>query len=237
MIYMAKAKKKIEKKEEAIEEVEEVEEEVVLEDKAEEEAEYEPLSVEDRLLNIEKKLSTILILVIITLAIAAITMIVAFGGNDGNSTYSDKGSNSGNSSSEQADDYTYDTSKFKEISAQDIAAESKGKTIVVMIGRQGCGYCSIYAPIIEKVAEAQNVQVRYIDFLKIVDISAGTVTDSDAYNLIKNLDAVSDWDKFGETALKGTPNTLFIKNSKIIYGVNGYHEEADVEAAFKAAGL
>ena len=232
-----KVAKKIDKKEEAIEEVEEVEEEVVLDSKAED-SEYEPLSVEDRLFNIEKKLSAILILTIITLTVGVISMIVAFGngGNeDSSKTYNNSGN--GNQGSEVADDYSYDTSSFKEITAQDIASESKGKTIVVMIGRQGCGYCAMYAPIIQKVASNHNVTIRYIDFLKIVDISAGTVIDSDAYNLIKNLSAVSDWDKFGETALKGTPNTLFIKNSKIIYGVNGYHEEADVEAAFKAAGL
>ncbi len=230
------AKKKVEKKEEVIDEIEEVEEDVVLDEEEKKEEEYEPLSVEDRLLNVEKKLSAILILSIITVAICAITMIVMFGKDtDSNGTYNNN--NNSEASSEVADDYSYDTSSFKEISAQDIASESKGKTIVVLIGRQGCGYCAAYAPIISKVAQANNVTIRYIDFLKIVDISAGTVIDSDAYNLIKNLDATSEWEKFGETALKGTPNTLFIKNSKIVYGINGYHEEADVVSAFKATGL
>ena len=34
---------------------------------------------------------------------------------------------------------TYDTSEFIEISAKDIATESKEQLIVVMVGRQGCG--------------------------------------------------------------------------------------------------
>ena len=230
------AKKKIETEEEVFEEIDDVEEEVELKDEDEKDEDYEPLSMEDRMINVEKKLSAILIISIITLAVAVITMIVVFGNGDGDKSYSNN-SNSSSQASEEAGGSTYDTSAFKEISAQDIASESKGKTIVVMIGRQGCGYCAAFAPIITKVAEDNDVTIRYIDFLKIVDIAAGTVTDSDAYNLIKNLDAVSEWDKFGETALKGTPNTLFIKNSKIIYGINGYHEEADVQAAFKAAGL
>ena len=230
------AKKKIETEEEVFEEIDDVEEEVELKDEDEKDEDYEPLSMEDRMINVEKKLSAILIISIITLAVAVITMIVVFGNGDGDKSYSND-SNSSSQASEEAGGSTYDTSAFKEISAQDIASESKGKTIVVMIGRQGCGYCAAFAPIITQVAEDNDVTIRYIDFLKIVDIAAGTVTDSDAYNLIKNLDAVSEWDKFGETALKGTPNTLFIKNSKIIYGINGYHEEADVQAAFKAAGL
>ena len=230
------AKKMVKDEEEEI--IEEVEEEVELE-KEEDKEDYEPLSVEDRLINVEKKLSAVLILSIITVALSLIVMIVVLGNsgdnNKANSNYSNSGSSS--ESSGESSNYSYDTSAFKEISAQDIASESKGKTIAVMIGRQGCGYCAMYAPIIQKVASENGVTIRYIDFLKIVDISAGTVKDSDAYNLIKNLDAASDWTGFGETALKGTPNTLFIKNNKIIYGINGYQEEDNVRSAFKAAGL
>ncbi len=232
---MARPKKKITKDEEIkelsvdevkddVEEVEEVEE-INNED-------YEELSVEDRITNIEKRTNLILILVAITLAISLITMIVVVNNGSGSSN-----TNETETQEQESNDGTYDTSAFKEIKAQDIAAESKGQTIVVMIGRQGCGYCAIYAPIITEVAKNHNVTVRYIDFTKMVDLNKKQVTDGEAYNTIKNLDAVKDFEKAGETALTGTPATLFIKNNRIVYFVKGAADANTLESAFTAAGI
>ena len=135
-------------------------------------------------------------------------------------------------------DNTYDTSDFKEISAKDIVNESKNQLIVVMIGRQGCGYCAIYAPLLNEVAKDYNIQIRYINFLNLVDIYTGDPNNQEEYDIIKNLDAVEEFKGFGEAAsLEGTPTTLFIENNKIIYGINGYVPKTTIENVFKTVGL
>ena len=131
----------------------------------------------------------------------------------------------------------YDTSAFKEISAQDIASESKKETIVVMIGRQGCGYCAQFAPILTAVAEQYGVTVRYIDFLKLVDLQKQAIIDEEGYNIIKNLSASKDFEGAGEQALQGTPATLFIKNNKIVYYIRGAADASTTANAFDIAGL
>jgi len=225
---MARPKKKVEE----VEELQVAEEEKELEVIDDKEDEYEELTVEERITNIEKKSNLILILVAITLAIALITMIVVL--NNGSSSTS---TDETNTQEQETNNGTYDTSAFKEIKAQDIAAESKGQTIVVMIGRQGCGYCAIYAPIIKDVAAKHDITVRYIDFSKMADVARKLIIDEEAFNTIKNLDAVNDFKGAGEAALSGTPATLFIKNGRIVYFVKGAADANTLEAAFKAAGI
>lgn len=195
------------------------------------EEEFEELSTDDRIINIEKRVNIILILCIVILFFSLCSMVYVI--NYG----SEKTTDDSQTTSEES--YTYDTSAFKEITAADIKSESKGKTIVVVIARQGCYYCSQYMPIIASVAESYDVTVEYIDFAKIVDFTVANpyVSDKDAYDTIANLSAETGWENFGETAVAGTPNTLFIKDNKIIYGINGAQDESTVKAAFKAAGL
>ena len=133
---------------------------------------------------------------------------------------------------------TYDTSEFIEISAKDIESESKDQLIVVMVGRQGCGFCAMYAPLLQEVASENNVKVRYINFLNLIDIYSGNPQDEEQYNIIKQLPAVEEFKGFGEEAvLEGTPTTMFIKNNKIIYAINGYVPKDLIIDAFEKVGL
>lgn len=192
--------------------------------------EYVDITLEDRIEAIEKKTNVIIGLLVVVLIFSLITMVVGLNGKNSNS-------NTSSNESQEVQDNTYDTSAFKEISASDIKSESKGQTIVVLLARQGCSYCAAFAPIITQVAENYGVTIRYLDYSKIVNVEQSAIADQQAYNTIKNLKGVNDWDGFGETALGGTPNTLFIKDNKIIYGINGYNEQAVVESAFEAAGF
>ena len=228
---MANRKKKIE--EEKVEEVEEVEE--VVSSAEDEEDEYVELTTEERIVSIEKKTNLILVLVAIIAALSLITMVVVINGNGTGKTENNtkEQESNGNAST------SYSTAAFKEIKAQDIASESKKETIVVMIGRQGCGYCAYYAPIITQVAEQYGITVRYIDYLKIVKLteSGGQIIDQEAFDLIKNMDAVQEWDKAGTEALKGTPATLIIKNNKIVYCIKGAADAETIAKAFDSVGL
>jgi len=200
-----------------------------------EDEDYEEISVEERVVGIEKKVNIILIVVILTCLFSLLSMIFAINGGNGDTSY---GESQGNDTT-IADDYSYDTSAFKEISASDIKSESKNETIVVWLGRQGCSYCAAYAPQIKQVAEEYKITVRYIDFAKIIDFSTNppTVSDNTAYNLITDLEGNGEWKGFGEEAMQGTPNTLIIKNNVIVGGVNGYSKAESIRSAFEAAGI
>lgn len=190
---------------------------------------YEELSVEERIINIEKKTNITFVLIIITLIVALLTMILVINDNGGTSNQSQE--------SQESVDTTYDVSKFEPIKGSEIKSESKGKTIVVLIGRQGCGYCAAYAPLITDVAEKNNVTIRYIDFTDMVDLNTGTITDEKSYNAIKNLEGDGIWEGFGEKAVSGTPYTLIIKNNKVISGVAGAGKTETIVDAFKEVGL
>jgi thiol-disulfide isomerase/thioredoxin len=136
-----------------------------------------------------------------------------------------------------ATSYTYDTSAFKAIKASEIKNASKSETIVVLIARQGCSYCSYYAPVITKVAKDFGITVRYIDLATIVDFSQRLITDEEAYDTLSNLQGSGEWKDFAKNNITGTPLTLIIKNNKVVGGIGGYTEADGVETAFKAAGL
>ncbi len=132
----------------------------------------------------------------------------------------------------------YDTTPFKEIKGTDIAKESDGKTIVVFIGRQTCGYCALYAPIITKVSEDYDFQVRYIDLEKLVDIYSPTweVTDQESHDALVNLKTTSGFETFMDD-LGATPMTIVIEDNRIIGGVVGYVEEDTLIQTLKDSGF
>lgn len=197
-----------------------------------EEEEFEELSISDRLVNIEKKNNIILVISIATIFLCLCSMIYIINGD--NTSYANEQTTQTSES-----DYTYDTSGLDEIKATDIEKESDGETIVVVVARQGCSYCAQYMPVITKVAEEHDVTVKYIDFGKIIDFSSSqpTISDSESYEALSNLEGTGDWEDFADVVITGTPNTMFIKDNKIIYGINGSQSEDVIETAFKEAGL
>lgn len=239
------ARKKVEKEEleelEEIEDVEEVEEEEEKEveetvDSVNEEEEYKELTVEERITNLEKKSNVILCLVACVLAICLITMISVL--NNGTSNSQDT-ETSNTSSQEQASNNSYDTSAFKTIKGSDIASESKDKTIAVMIGRQGCGYCAAYAPILTKLIQDTGITIHYIDLLGFLDISTNPakIVDQASFDAINSLQGAKGVSYTGADALRGTPATLIIKDNKIVDFISGYTEEANIKQALTNAGM
>ena len=221
------------KKDEELEEVEEVEEKVEATDSKEND-EYEALSIEDRITNVEKKMNVIIALICAVLALSLITMVSVLNNGTSNST-----NNESTPQEKEQGEGTYDTSAFKEIKGEEIAKESAGQTIVVMIGRQGCGYCAAFAPVLSKVSEEMGFKVRYINLLTFLDISTNPakVTDQVSYNAIYSLEGVKGTSFVGSDALRGTPATLIIKDNKIVDFISGYTDETTLRAVFTTAGL
>ena len=131
----------------------------------------------------------------------------------------------------------YDTSAFKEILGKDVVKESKNKTIVVLVARQTCGYCAIFAPTITEISEEYDFQVRYVDLEKIVDIYSPNwdVIDQESYDTLVNLKAVAGFETFMDD-FGSTPMTVVIKDGKITGGIIGAYPKENVVEALKDAG-
>ncbi len=193
---------------------------------------YEEISVEERIIGIEKKVNIILIIVALVAAMSLFTLILSInkGGSD----------NDTNTNSSSESDTGYDTSAFKEISASDIQSGSKNETIVVWIGRQGCGYCAAYAPNIAQAGKNYGIEIRYVDLGKMLTADATgrlTVSDTESWDLITNLTGSGDWKTFAADNMGATPLTLIIKNNKVVGGLNSYTDVSSIESAFDDAGI
>lgn len=201
--------------------------------------EHEELSVEERIINIEKKTNTILVVVVALMVFTLINTILI----------STKGSFEASSSEEAQSGYS--TENFKEIKGSDIVTESKNEKIVVMIGRQTCGYCAKYAPILEEVQKEFNLTARYIDLTDIIDLESGQVIDNDSRDAIVNISSDKNCkvvgtdeegkdltcENFMENNFGATPLTLVIENNKLTYAFAGYVDASGLEEQLQNAGF
>ena len=229
---MTKSRKERIEEEKELEEVKAKKVKRVVEEDNEEE--YEEITTEERIVNIEKKVNQIFAISVIGLIIAAVALIVLLVNNDGSGKAN---TNEEANQQEQQQSASYDISDFKEIKATDIATESKKETIVVMIGRQGCGYCAQFAPVLTAVGAEYGVTVRYIDLAKIIEIGSGSVLDQDSITAISKITGDGQWASFATDYFARTPQTMFIKNNKVVYGIAGAADENTTRAAFEAAGF
>ena len=134
---------------------------------------------------------------------------------------------------------TYDTSAYTIIKPSDIEKESKDKTIVLWIGRQSCGYCTMFEPYFRKAANNYGIKAYYIDLATMIEFNApqAYITDEEQFGILSNLKGEGKWDGFASENVGGTPLTLIIKNNKVIGGLSGYADTDTVMKVFKDAGL
>lgn len=131
----------------------------------------------------------------------------------------------------------YDVSSFDKIKVSEIASKSKGETIVIMIGREGCGWCSRYIPILKSAQEEYNFKAKYIDLATIVDIKTFTISDQEAYNTLINIPAEPGFEDFLTTEFGATPLTIIVKDNKIINAFAGYVEESYLSSILESSGF
>ena len=210
-----------------------------------EDDDYVELTVEDRIVNIEKKTNTIFVLVIIAIIAILLNTVVMVTRTVSTQVVNEENETSTNSG--------YDTSKFDEISGADIASESKDKTIVVLIARQTCSYCSLYAPVITEAQQTYGFTTKYLDLAKIIDMNASSlkITDQDSYNGLFNVGtdkscvstavdsdgSAIPCEDFIESEFGATPLTLVIKNNKLTYAIAGYVDYETLTQHLEAAGF
>ena len=194
--------------------------------------EYEELSLEDRVMNIEKKVTAVLWLVVITMIVAILSLIFVISDDSSKAK-----SNEGAETTETETNSEYDVSKVKEVKAQDLKKESKDKTILVYIGRSTCGYCVQFVPVLKEVQEKHSYTTYYIDIAKILDYTGGTgALDKEADEIMQKF-ATSDSQKDVMKDWGATPMTLVIKNNKIVDSLVGATDAATLEKMVKNNGL
>ncbi len=100
---------------------------------------------------------------------------------------------------------------FNEISYSDYLEKiESGEPFLVVIVKDGCGYCEMYEPILEEVAGEYNLPINYINLTNISEDEYSDLASSNSY-LKKN-----EW---------GTPTTLFMVGDTVVDSIGGYVEK------------
>ena len=133
----------------------------------------------------------------------------------------------------------YDISSFTKIKPTELTNLSQGKKIVVWIGRQGCSYCSLYAPTIKSVTKDLGIKAYYIDLGAMYDASSGEwqLVDEEGYNTIMGLQkANADAEKL-MADFGATPMTLVIEDNAVVNGAMGAIGKEDLSKILETEGF
>ena len=91
---------------------------------------------------------------------------------------------------------------------------NNGEAFIVVIERVGCGYCTMYMPIIEEISEEKKIPLYYID---IADLTKSEMNKLEKTN--KYLRTNTKW---------GTPTTLFMLGDRVLDALDGYTDKNGV---------
>lgn len=104
----------------------------------------------------------------------------------------------------------YDVSTFTEITAEDYVNLFKSDEFaLVYIGREDCGYCRYFIPVLKEAQETYDFTVYYLDMNKL---------SQETFTMLQNLDPEI------KENLGQTPYTIISKNGKIVDSFLGYGE-------------
>ena len=89
---------------------------------------------------------------------------------------------------------------------------NSNKPFLMVIIQDGCGYCEMYEPVVEEVANELGIPVNYLNLTNLSSEEGTKLSESNSY-LKKN-----QW---------GTPTTLFMVGDKVIDSIGQYVEKDD----------
>lgn len=87
---------------------------------------------------------------------------------------------------------------------------ANNELFLVVIVRDGCGYCEMYEPIVEEVAGEYKLPFYYINLTNLTEEDSEELSSTNKY-LKRN-----KW---------GTPTTLFMYGENIVDSISGYVEK------------
>lgn len=89
---------------------------------------------------------------------------------------------------------------------------NSNKPFLMVIIQDGCGYCEMYEPVVEEVANELGIPINYLNLTNLSSEESNKLSKSNSY-LKKN-----QW---------GTPTTLFMVGDKVIDSIGQYVEKDD----------
>lgn len=102
---------------------------------------------------------------------------------------------------------------FTEISYSEYESKmAEEKPFLVIIVRDGCGYCEMYEPIVEEVSNEYQVPIYYINLANLTEEEQSLLAKSNTYLKTK------EW---------GTPTTLFMYGKTVVDSISGYVEKEE----------
>ena len=97
---------------------------------------------------------------------------------------------------------------FNEITYSEYVEKmNEEKPFLVIIIKDGCGYCEAYTPIVKEVAEEYNLPIYYINLTNITEEEYTALSKSNSY--LKS----QQW---------GTPTTLLMSGNTVVGSISGY---------------
>ena len=105
----------------------------------------------------------LLIAILVVLVIIAFCLIMSFS-NNGNETEEVEAE----PKEEAQEEINYDVSMFETIDKEGLeeAFDSKNKE-VIFFGRETCGYCGKFLPILQKAQDEYGIKIKYVDIATI----------------------------------------------------------------------
>ena len=123
----------------------------------------------------------------------------------------------------EEENVNYDVSEFEVLSTTDAAKKiEEGGTHVVYIGRENCGYCVQFIPVLQQAQKDLGYKTIYIDL--------NEVTADDQEKLIA-------YDSYVEENFGYTPMVLVFKDGKYADGWVGYTEVEEFKSFLAEAGI
>lgn len=89
---------------------------------------------------------------------------------------------------------------------------NNNELFLVVIVRDGCGYCEMYEPIVEEVANEYKLPLYFINLTNLTD---------------EERDELSSTNKYLKRNKWGTPTTLFMYGENIVDSISGYVEKEE----------
>ena len=115
------------------------------------------------------------------------------------------------------------TAGFNEITYSEYLEKMEEKVpFLVVIVKDGCGYCEMYEPILEEVAGEYNLPINYINLTNLTEEEYNDLSKSNSYL------RTNQW---------GRPTTLFMYGTTVVDSIGGYVEKDNlvsfIETNFK----
>ncbi len=161
-----------------------------------------------------RKLQACVYILIVLVFINTIMLIVSLGDPSDSKTAT--------ASNSEDESYSYDTSMFKEISADEYFEELKKDELqVVYMGRPTCGYCIRFLPNLQQAQKEYGYTTLYID--------TDEITSDDLTKVLSTMGL--------EISTFGTPTTVLIKNGEVIDKQIGYSEYSTFASMLEKNGF